>query len=188
MKKFLAVYMGSASGIAEWKKMDEDKRKRQEKAGMEAWSKWATANQKSIVDQGSPLGKTKRISKLGISDTKNELAAYTIVQADHMSVQSFLRITRFHDITATPSRSWNFYRCRRCNSQENASMTIPNPTALSNSSLSGEDRPSHRPQRSHEEMPAARSSASARNGRPAARGLVREDYVLRVSTVTARHR
>ena len=82
MKKFLAVYMGSASGMAEWKKMDEDKRKRQEKAGMEAWSKWATANQKSIVEQGTPLGKTKRISKQGISDTKNELTAYAIVQAE----------------------------------------------------------------------------------------------------------
>ncbi len=82
MKKFLAVYMGSASAIAEWKKTDEEKRKRQEKAGMEAWSKWATVNQKAIVDQGTPLGKTKRISKQGISDTKNEITAYTIVQAE----------------------------------------------------------------------------------------------------------
>lgn len=82
MKKFLAIYLGSASGFAEWKKMDEDKRKRQEKAGMEAWSKWVIANQKSIVDQGTPLGKTKRISKQGISDSKNEIAAYTLVQAE----------------------------------------------------------------------------------------------------------
>ena len=82
MKKFLAVYMGSASAIAEWKKMDEDKRKQREAAGMEAWVKWGTVNQKSIVDQGTPLGKTKRISKQGISDTKNEIAGYTIVQAE----------------------------------------------------------------------------------------------------------
>jgi hypothetical protein len=82
MKKFLAIYMGSASGMVEWKKMDEDKRKRQETAGMEAWMKWGTANQKSIVDQGSPLGKTKRISKQGISDTKNEMTGYTIVEAE----------------------------------------------------------------------------------------------------------
>lgn len=82
MKKFLAVYLGSAAGIAEWKKMDEDKRKRQEKTGMEAWSKWASANQKSIVDQGTPLGKTKRISKQGMSDTRNEITAYTVVQAE----------------------------------------------------------------------------------------------------------
>ena len=82
MKRFLATYMGSASAIAEWKKMDEDKRKQREAAGMEAWVKWGTVNQKSIVDQGTPLGKTKRISKQGISDTKNEIAGYTIVQAE----------------------------------------------------------------------------------------------------------
>lgn len=82
MKRFLATYMGSASAIAEWKKMDEDKRKQREAAGMEAWVKWGTVNQKSIVDQGTPLGKTKRISKQGVSDTKNEIAGYTIVQAE----------------------------------------------------------------------------------------------------------
>ncbi|MEO8187990.1 MAG: hypothetical protein ABI580_11575 [Burkholderiaceae bacterium] len=82
MKNFLATYMGSASAIAEWKKMDEDKRKQREAAGMEAWFKWGTVNQKSIVDQGTPLGKTKRISAQGISDTKNEVAGYTIVQAE----------------------------------------------------------------------------------------------------------
>ena len=81
MKKFLATYMGSATAIAEWKAMDEEKRKQQEMAGMEAWGKWAVANEKSIVDQGSPLGKTKRISSQGISDVTNEVAGYTIVQA-----------------------------------------------------------------------------------------------------------
>jgi hypothetical protein len=82
MKKFLAVYMGSASAVEEWKKLDQATRTQREKAGMEAWGKWATANAKSIVDNGSPLGKTKRISAQGISDIKNEIAAYTIVQAE----------------------------------------------------------------------------------------------------------
>jgi hypothetical protein len=65
-----------------WKKMDDDKRQRQEKAGMEAWMKWATANQRSIVDKGAPLGKTKRVTSPGVSDAKNELTAFTIVQAE----------------------------------------------------------------------------------------------------------
>ena len=82
MKRFLATYMGSASAIAEWKKMDEAQRKQREGAGMEAWVKWGTVNQKSIVDQGAPLGKTKRISKQGISDTKNEVTGYTIIHAE----------------------------------------------------------------------------------------------------------
>ena len=82
MKKFLAIYIGSASALAKWKTMDEEKRKQQEKGGKEAWGRWVMANEKSIVDNGSPLGKTKRISAQGISDTKNEMTGYTIVQAE----------------------------------------------------------------------------------------------------------
>ena len=82
MKKFMAIYLGSASGLEKWKTMDEAERKQRERAGKEAWGKWAAANQKGIVDPGSPLGTTKRASAQGISDTRNAMAAYTIVQAE----------------------------------------------------------------------------------------------------------
>ncbi len=82
MKKFMAIYTGSAAAFDKWKAMDEEQRKQQEKAGKEAWEKWVTTNEKSIVDQGTPLGKTKRISAQGISDTRNEIGAYTIIQAE----------------------------------------------------------------------------------------------------------
>ncbi len=82
MKRFLAIYTGSATALAKWKTLDEAQRREREKAGKEAWGKWAMANAKDIVDQGSPVGKTKRISTQGISDTKNEIAAYVIVQAN----------------------------------------------------------------------------------------------------------
>src|SRR5262245_35514127 len=82
MKNFMAVYTGSASARAEWDKLDAEKRKAREQAGMEAWGKWVAAHQKDIVDNGSPLGKTKRTSAKGISDTRNNMAAYTIVRAE----------------------------------------------------------------------------------------------------------
>jgi hypothetical protein len=82
MKKFVAIYLGSAEGLEEWKATDDEKRKEREKAGMEGWMKWAKDNEASIVDLGTPLGKTKRIDAQGISDTKNEITAYTIVQAE----------------------------------------------------------------------------------------------------------
>jgi hypothetical protein len=110
MKKFLAVYMGSASAIAEWKKMDEDKRKQREAAGMEAWKKWGEVNQKAIVDQGTPLGKTKRISKQGISDTKNEIAAYTIVQAESHAAAAKLFENHAH-FTIFPGDSVEVMEC-----------------------------------------------------------------------------
>jgi hypothetical protein len=84
MKNFLAVYTGSASALekAEWKTLDEEKRKAREQAGMEAWGKWVKTHEKAIVDIGTPLGKTKRIAANGISDTRNSIAAYTIVRAE----------------------------------------------------------------------------------------------------------
>ena len=82
MKRFLAVYTGSPSAMDAWKAMDPQQREAREKSGMEAWKQWAVANQAAIVDQGAPLGKTKQVSKTGISDIRNNLGAYTVVQAD----------------------------------------------------------------------------------------------------------
>lgn len=92
MKTFLAVYMGSKSSIKmdEWNAIDEKERKKLEKSGMEAWMKWAETNGKQIVDNGSPLGKTKLINSKGISDIKNLLAGYTIVKAESHEVAAKL--------------------------------------------------------------------------------------------------
>lgn len=81
MKKFMAVFLGSPEALARYRAMDEGVRKERDKAGMAAWAKWATDNRASIVEMGSPLGKTKRVDKNGISDIKNELGAYTVVEA-----------------------------------------------------------------------------------------------------------
>jgi hypothetical protein len=36
----------------------------------------------SVVVQGGPLGKTKRVSTQGISDTKNNMTGYVVVSAE----------------------------------------------------------------------------------------------------------
>lgn len=56
-------------------------RREREAEGMKGWNDWAIKNQKSIVSMGSPLGSTKKINPKGISNAKNELCAYTVVQA-----------------------------------------------------------------------------------------------------------
>jgi hypothetical protein len=84
MKRFLAIYIGTEAALerAGWKKLDEKQRKARDAAGMKAWMDWGTANSAAIVDQGSPLGKTKRVSPEGISDIKNSMTGYAIVQAE----------------------------------------------------------------------------------------------------------
>jgi hypothetical protein len=84
MKKYLAIYIGTASSLerSEWNTIDEGKRKKLEASGIAAWGEWMTANKAAIVDQGGPLGKTKRTAAQGISDIKNSMTGYVVVQAE----------------------------------------------------------------------------------------------------------
>ena len=84
MKKFVAIYIGTAAALekSQWNKLDDAKRKALETSGIAAWMEWGKANAAAIVDQGSPLGKTKRASSQGISDIKNNITGYVIVQAE----------------------------------------------------------------------------------------------------------
>jgi hypothetical protein len=82
MKKYMAVFTGSPDAMAGWQALDATERQRREAEGMQAWKRWVEDNAKAIVDNGAPLGKTKRVTKDGIGDTRNNLAAYTVVQAE----------------------------------------------------------------------------------------------------------
>lgn len=82
MKKFLAIYLATDSKRVKWDSLDAKIKEEKEVAGMAGWMKWADTHSKSITDLGSPLGKTKLVNSNGISDTKNSLTAYTIVEAE----------------------------------------------------------------------------------------------------------
>ena len=84
MKRFLAIYTGSMDEFerAGWNKLDPVARKAREAEGMQAWMDWGTRYAVSIVDQGAPLGKTKRASREGIADIRNAMTAYVIVEAE----------------------------------------------------------------------------------------------------------
>jgi leucyl aminopeptidase (aminopeptidase T) len=82
MKHYLAIFTGSPASMDAWSSLDPAQREAKEKAGMAAWKAWAEKNQASIVEQGSPLGKTKQVTAKGIADIRNNMAAYTVVQAD----------------------------------------------------------------------------------------------------------
>jgi hypothetical protein len=111
MKKFLAIYLGTASAYeTEWKTMDEVKRKKLEASGFKAWGEWMTANQAAIVDQGGPLGKTKRTGAQGISDSRNNMTGYVVVQAE--SHQAAARMFENHPhFTIFPGDSVEIMEC-----------------------------------------------------------------------------
>lgn len=77
MPKFLAIYTGTATATEKAQaegRIDEE-------AGMKAWGEWVAKHADAIVDNGGPLGKTKKVSPQGIADITNTAAAYVIVEA-----------------------------------------------------------------------------------------------------------
>ena len=83
MKRFMAVYTGTPGSFEKYQQQfkDPEQRKAHERKGMEAWKAWVASHQKSIVEGGGPLGRTKRVTKDGVADVRNNLAAYVVVEA-----------------------------------------------------------------------------------------------------------
>jgi hypothetical protein len=96
MKKFLAVFIGSADAMASWEKLSEAERNRRMKEGGAAWTAWAETNKASIVELGGPLSRTKRINAAGIADVRNHLGAFSIVQAESQEAAAKLFLNHPH--------------------------------------------------------------------------------------------
>ncbi len=82
MKQFLAVYLGSPAAMASWNALPESERNARTAQGVRAWHAWVERHRDRIVVDGGPLGRTKSISRTGIADIRNAMAAYTVVRAE----------------------------------------------------------------------------------------------------------
>jgi hypothetical protein len=112
MKKFMAVYIGTAEAFerSNWEKMDPAKRQALEAEGMKAWGDWMARHAAVVVEQGGPLGKTKRMSRRGIEDTKNDMAGYVVVQAESQEAAAKLFESHPH-FTIFPGDSVEIMEC-----------------------------------------------------------------------------
>ena len=112
MKNYLGIYIGSDAAFERsgWTKLDDEKRKAREKAGMQAWIDWGLAHADAIVDRGTPLGKTKRASAEGIEDIKNVMAGYVIVRAESHAAAARLFENHPH-FTIFPGDSVEIMEC-----------------------------------------------------------------------------
>ena len=63
---------------------------------MAGWTNWAKKNAASIIEMGGPLGKTKKVDASGITDTRNELSAFIIVQAESQEAAAKLFVDHPH--------------------------------------------------------------------------------------------
>jgi hypothetical protein len=83
--------------VEEWmKNTPPEKMKAASEDMMGAWKKWMEDNGKSIVDRGTPLGKTKRVTAQGVSDARNDLNWYLIVDAESHDAAAKMFATHPH--------------------------------------------------------------------------------------------
>lgn len=97
MKRYLAVFTGTPSAMARWEALSESTRQQKQAQGVAAWKKWAGDNAAAIVEMGGPLSRTMLVASGGITDIRNNLAAFTIVQAEsqHAAARLFLNHPHF---------------------------------------------------------------------------------------------
>ena len=96
MKRFLAIFTGSPAALARWEGLTDAERNARQQAGMAAWHQWAREHQADIVDMGGPLGRTKLIGPGGISDIRNHMGGFSIVQAESQEAAAQLFIGHPH--------------------------------------------------------------------------------------------
>jgi hypothetical protein len=96
MKQFLAIYTGAPAAMSQWNELPEQERQSRQAAGVIAWKRWAEDNKKSIVKMGGPLGRTKRVAHAGINDVRNNMTAFTIVEAESHEAAAQLFVNHPH--------------------------------------------------------------------------------------------
>ncbi len=79
MKKFLVLYKAP---IEEFAKAMQNMTKEDQEASKKEWWAWMEKNKASLADMGAPVGKTKQVTETGVTDIKNDIGGYSIVQAD----------------------------------------------------------------------------------------------------------
>jgi hypothetical protein len=82
VKKFLVLYMIPPSVMDEWHRKPAEERKAAETKMSGEMQVWVGGRSKLFVDRGAGLGKAKRVASSGVTDARNDLAMYAIVQGD----------------------------------------------------------------------------------------------------------
>jgi hypothetical protein len=80
-KKFLVLYLVPSDVMADWGKTDPATRKSAEVKLKAEWDRWMGEHGKmlTLTEAG---GKTKAVTASGITDTRNDIMLYSIVEAE----------------------------------------------------------------------------------------------------------
>jgi hypothetical protein len=81
VKKFMVFFSIPLATMAEWQKTDPQVRAAAEATMMQDWVKWSEAHAKMILST-EVGGKTKNVVRDAVSDTRNDIVLYSLVQGE----------------------------------------------------------------------------------------------------------
>ena len=84
MKTFLVTYLAPASVIDEWLQNPPEQRRAAEETMRDEWTTWMRDHGQIFADRGAAVGKTKRVTRAGTADARNDIMLYAIVQAESL--------------------------------------------------------------------------------------------------------
>jgi hypothetical protein len=85
LKKFLVLYLAPPTVLADWAKTDPAVKKDAEEKMRAEWQRWMSEHAKMITSTEA-AGKTKAVTSGAISDTKNDIMLYSVVEAENHEV------------------------------------------------------------------------------------------------------
>lgn len=89
MPKFLVQYLVPPSVIDTWRQTDMEVRRPAEEKMRADWNSWMAVNGKHL-SLTEVAGRTKRVTPAGVSDTRNDLLFYSIVEAETLEAAAKL--------------------------------------------------------------------------------------------------
>ena len=90
MPRFVAVYTMKPEDLAAFRAHPKSEQEATDKAGLRAWEEWSKRNAATIVTTDVMVGKTKRVTKTGIVDARNQIAGFLIVEAADITAAASL--------------------------------------------------------------------------------------------------
>ncbi len=81
MPRFLAVYTMKPEDVRAFRARPKAEQDAIDAAGLKAWAEWGERNAAALVATDVMVGKTKRVTRSGITDAQNPIAGLVIVEA-----------------------------------------------------------------------------------------------------------
>jgi hypothetical protein len=102
MNKFLVIYVAPARVLEEWMQKPEEERRAGEEKMKQEWDRWMESH-RDVIKETAGVGKTKKVTKEGITETKNGIMLYSVVEGE--SVEAVAEMFQDHPHFGIPEAS-----------------------------------------------------------------------------------